>query len=99
MSVCVVWDWKGTILRKWQGELAVDLCGMGAGLHRNRVPGLRGAQRSLPGTRVRQVRAFRDFQSFGDLGIAGRAALLQKQTVINFSAEGARPSVVWRKRK
>ena len=65
----------------------VDLCGMGAGLHRNRVPGPRGVKRSPPGSGVRPVRAFRDFQSSRDLGIAGRAALLQKQTVINFSAE------------
>lgn len=45
-----------------------------------------------------EVRAFRDFQSSWDLEIAGRAALPQKQTFINFFSEEARSFVVWRKK-
>lgn len=47
----------------------VDLCGMGAGLHGNHVPGLLGVKRSPTGRSVQRGRAFRDFQSARDLGI------------------------------
>lgn len=62
----------------------VDLCGMGAGLHRNHVPGLLGVKRSPTGTSAQMGRAFRDSQPSCDVELAGRATLPQQQTFINF---------------
>lgn len=76
-----------------------DLCGMGAGLHGNHVPGLRGGKRSATGTRVPRARASGDFQASWDLESAGRAALPQKRTFINFFSEEARSFVVCRKKR
>ena len=81
--VCAVWDCRGTSLHKWLGKLRVELCGVGAGLHRNPVPGFLGVRHSPAGASLQRVRSFRDFQP-SDSAISGGAALPQKQSFINF---------------
>lgn len=71
---------------------------MGAGLHINHVSGFLGVKRSLTGSGEQRVRALRYFQS-SDFVIAGGAPLPQKQTLINFFSEEARPFAVWRQGK
>lgn len=73
-----------------------DLCGMGAGLHARHVPGL-GCEARTHWDQSADGRCVRGLPASDDVVAAVRAALLHKQTVVNFPSEPAGPFVVWRK--